>query len=287
MEKAGATDRFARFTRAVPTCPERAHHTFSLSILRGKRKKKFSSLNSVFFLYLSLHPQMHKQDIHPSGSETTPIRGGTDVGTDVSCADHPVRLERYDLRPDRGTEVIWAGQYTIGNVGVRGTRVWLRPAAGTSFAVDQYYERGSWEETQRMLAEEPPEDGFIDDRISIRDKTLPPIIERICGPDGLEVGGTCLPFERGDGGDAVMSGILAAAEEMCHCWGDGSKYEWCSNLRFDEVISAEDLTSAGRVYTDRETYQIHVIIADRDRVRRELEHVLARCERDGVEFDWI
>ena len=163
----------------------------------------------------------------------------------------------------------WHGQYTKGNIGIRGTRVWFFPKG-----LDIVYDKDcSFEELDAFKMDVlNPNNNFPGDCCNLRHEKLSTIIENLEGTSKGSNNKICTIF------------LKPNKENIIKELNDHYYYAGCGDIQelddFVEDICKEQLL----IETD---YDKIWVIRNLTGVIKELKRVLEFCDEHNVTFDWV
>ncbi len=156
----------------------------------------------------------------------------------------------------------WSGKYTIGYVGCKGTRLWLRPPNAFTFATQQM---DSWNELNQELQKADLNTDLSDElnlRAEFLQMILQEMIEEVKCPH-------CCKFYTG-----------YSKEILDKCFGEVLSWEIQEEINeflLDKKDSFHVLVSESIIW----------LILDKEAIITELKEVLSECNKQNVTWQWI
>ena len=154
----------------------------------------------------------------------------------------------------------WIGKYTIGNINIRGTRLWFRPPFVKSCGIDME------ENIEKELLE--GKSTFPGDYCNLRgdslDKILCELKERVVKPEKCE-------YYKG-----TIKGLLIDKKSRIDNY-EFEEFLACETFKYDEILINAGPDDISDVW----------LINNKDEIIAELEHVLNKCNEEGVTWVWI
>lgn len=180
------------------------------------------------------------------------------------------KLYRFEVEEESEIERTycnWLGRFTRGDVGCRGTRLWLLPSPHCELFIDSPYDRASGCEPEFAKLLFDPSDKFPGDAFNIRREKLEDIYRTLVNPPKVKFDVTRLDFAYGTKEELQNEG-LDLSEEF-----SPETNELISDLSYDSKILFY--------------YDSIWIVDDLSEIVEELKQVLSLCDVERVDFDWI
>lgn len=166
------------------------------------------------------------------------------------------------------THCHWLGKFTRGDVGCRGTRVWLLPSSHCKLLIDSPYDLPYSFEPEfatRLLLD--PSGSFPGDAFNIRREELEEIYQTLLNPPKIKLDGSRLNFAYGTQ-EEFRNEDLDITKEFTP-----EVNELFLGLHYDSKI----------LYY----YNSIWIVDDLSEIVEELKQILSLCDVEGVDFDWV
>ncbi len=162
----------------------------------------------------------------------------------------------------------WFGPYTVGDISIRGTRLWFRPSNSKT---QMCFDVDLWNEDSDVCYEEflpsinnPDSEELPSDTFNYRSESLEEIIKELKGE--LEVADGLKHFK----GDFKQFSDFLYEEEAFESWNQ---------------IKSVDLPNHSILYTL--DYRSIWFIESMEKVVAELEEVFKECTKEGVTWIWV